>query len=146
MKKNPPLFLLPALLATAFTLTAVQKTSASVKPFYNYTVSTLPGDEEDKPAKKTGRKKNKVTAFSSRNNKVVKIYPDVLKREMHVVTKENDGTAIDFFVFDMQGTIVEHYKMNEKEHKKITGLAPGKYVYRVFSGDTESAAGNFEIR
>jgi hypothetical protein len=146
MKKTPPLFLLPALLATSFILIALQKTNASVKPYYNYTVSTLPGDEEDNPAKKSGRKKNAATAFSSRNNKVIKIYPDVLKREMHVVTKENDGTAIDFFVFDMQGTIAAHYKMNEKEHKKIAGLAPGKYVYRVFSGDTESAAGNFEIR
>jgi hypothetical protein len=85
-------------------------------------------------------------AFSSRNNKVVKIYPDMVKREMHVVAKENGGTQIDFFVFDLQGTLVQQYKMNEKEHKRIAGLAPGTYVYRVFSGDTESAAGKFEIR
>ncbi len=92
-------------------------------------------------------KKNGASAktFSSNNNKAVKIYPDIVKREMHVVAKEN-ASEIDFFVFDTQGTLVQHYKMNQKEHKRITGLAPGKYIYRVFSGDTESASGKFEIR
>jgi hypothetical protein len=99
-----------------------------------------PGEEE--PAKKKGKAK----AFSSLNNNSVKIYPDALKRDMHVVAKSNEGKVIDFFVFDLQGTLIHNYKMKAKDHNVMTGLARGMYVYRVFSGDEETAAGKFEIR
>ena len=99
--------------------------------------------DEDEPAKKS--KSNK-TLSSSLNNEVVKIYPDIVRRQMHVVAKDNQGKGIDFFVFDLQGTIVQHFKLKEKDHIKITGLARGKYIYRVFEGDEESASGHFEIR
>ena len=97
---------------------------------------------EDEPAAKA---KTKTTA-TSRNNSSVKIYPDIIRRDMHVVAKDNDGKEIDFFVFDLQGTLVQNFKMKEKDHLKIAGLARGKYVYRVFSGDLETASGEFEIR
>ena len=119
-----------------------QPVSAAGKPFKSY---SLPSEdpEEDKPAKKN---KLKTKTFASLNNSSVKIYPDVIKREMHVVSKYNDGKEIDFFVFDTEGTLVHHYKMKPKDHNKMTGLARGTYVYRVFSGDEETATGNFEIR
>jgi hypothetical protein len=96
---------------------------------------------EDEPAVKA-----KAKTATSRNNSSVKIYPDIIKRNMHVVAKDNDGKEIDFFVFDLQGTLVQNFKMKEKDHLKIAGLARGKYVYRVFSGDLETASGQFEIR
>ena len=101
------------------------------------------GPGEDEPAKKT---KSKTRSFAFRNNSSVKLYPDVVKRDMHVVAKDNDGKEIDFFVFDLQGTLVKNYKMKAKDHYRISGLARGLYVYRVFSGDTETASGKFEIR
>ena len=103
-------------------------------------ITRNPGEEE--PAKKKGKAKS----FSSLNNNSVKIYPDALKRIMHVVAKENEHKEIDFFVFDMQGTLVLNYKMKAGDHQKITGLARGTYVYHVFCGDEETASGNFEIR
>jgi hypothetical protein len=96
----------------------------------------------DDPKEKKEAKKAKVS--SSRNNSSVKIYPDILKRVMHVIAK--DRYDIDFFVFDLEGTIVKHYKMKSGDHQKITDLARGKYVFSVFSGDEETAAGNFDIR
>src|SRR5687767_10972796 len=98
---------------------------------------------EDKPSKKN---KFKLRSFASLNNNAVKIYPDVIKREMHVVAKETKAKQIDFFVFDVEGTLLHHYKMKAKDHYKITGLERGTYVYRVFSGDEETAAGDFQIR
>ncbi|MGK2863299.1 MAG: hypothetical protein ACSLE0_15310 [Chitinophagaceae bacterium] len=98
----------------------------------------------DKPVKDPITKK--VSTYSSRNNHAVKIYPDVLKRTMHVVAKENDGMTIDFFVFDLQGTLMVHYKMEEGDHEKLTGLQRGNYVYHVFCGDEETAIGKFNIR
>lgn len=105
--------------------------------------STKIDDPKDKKeAKKEVAKKAKVS--SSRNNSSVKIYPDILKRVMHVVARDNDD--IDFFVFDLEGTIVKHYKMKNGDHQKITDLERGKYVFSVFSGDEETATGKFDIR
>ncbi len=99
----------------------------------------------EKP-KEDPAKKAKARMYSSRNNSSVKIYPDVIKREMHVVAKENDGRAIEFFVFDLEGTLIQNYKMKAKDHIRLNGLKRGKYQYSVFCGDIETAAGNFEIR
>ena len=98
------------------------------------------GDEE--PAKK---KKGKNKSSYSLNNASVKIYPDAIKRSMHVIAKEN-GKQIEFFVFDLQGTLVQNHKMNARDHIRIEGLARGEYIYRVFCGDEETASGKFEIR
>lgn len=105
------------------------------------TAKTGPGEEE--PVNKN-KGKNKTT--HSRNNTSIKIYPDIVKRSMHVIAKDNDGKEINFFVFDLQGTLIQHFKMKEKDHQKIIGLARGKYIYRVFADDLETANGEFEIR
>ena len=90
-----------------------------------------------------GVKKNKST---SKNNTAVKIYPDALKRIMHVIAKENQGKEVEFFVFDMQGTLMLNYKMKSGDHQKIVGLARGSYEYRVFTGDEQTASGKFLIK
>jgi hypothetical protein len=81
---------------------------------------------------------------ASRKEREVKIYPDMLKRSMHVKNMEN--TKVDFFVFDTQGTIMVHYKMNEKDHKKINGLEKGTYTYQVFKNDEMSESGKIIIK
>jgi hypothetical protein len=112
-------------------------------------VASMAGDEtrpgSDKEATKEEAKKT-TRSHSSRNNNAVKIYPDVFKRVMHVVAKGNDNKEIDFFVFDLEGTLIKHYRMENGDHKKMTGLNRGKYVYHVFAGDEETAFGEFEIR
>ena len=128
-------------LGIAGSLLAASPLMAAAKPLHINFLSVFNGEE--KPAKKT---KAKTKAFASLNNTAVKIYPDALKREMHVVAKENEGKEIDFFIFDLEGTLLHNYKMESKAHKKISGLSRGTYVYRVFTGDEETAAGKFEIR
>jgi hypothetical protein len=119
-----------------------QPVSAIGRPVASYRTTGGPGEEE--PAKKA--KKAKAKTFASLNNSAVKIYPDPLNRDMHVVAKDNDGKEVDFFVFDLQGTLLQNYKMKAKDHYRISGLARGTYVYRVFNGDEETASGQFEIR
>jgi hypothetical protein len=99
---------------------------------------------EDEPV--TAKTKTKTTS-TSRSNSIVKIYPDIIKRAMHVIVKEdNEGAPVDFFIFDLHGTLVQNSRMKQRDHLKITGLARGKYIYRVFAGDTETASGEFQIR
>ncbi|MDZ4796301.1 MAG: hypothetical protein SGI83_18670 [Bacteroidota bacterium] len=130
-------------LGIAAGMLVVQPVLANGEPFKKKYVLSASNPEEVKPAKKN---KAKTKTFASLNNSSVKIYPDVVKRDMHVVAKENEGKPIDFFVFDVEGSLVQHYKMKAKDHNKISGLGRGTYVYRVFCGDDETAAGNFEIR
>ena len=114
---------------------------AEGKPFFSFSFIENEEPKEKKPAKKT-----KTAAFASRNNDAVKIYPDIIKRDMHVVAKENEGKEITFFVFDVQGTLLQQRKMKAKDHYRVTGLKKGVYIYRIFSGDEETATGKFEIR
>ena len=92
------------------------------------------------------KKKFKTKLFSSRNNSVVKIFPDFIKRDMHVIAKDNNKDILDFFVFDMQGTLVFHKKMKANDHECLKSFKRGKYIYRVFNGDEETAAGELEFR
>ena len=79
-----------------------------------------------------------------KKEKEVKIYPDLLKKVMHV--KNVETARVDFFVFDAEGTIMVHYKMNEKDHKKINGLEKGTYTYQVFNNDEMSESGRLVIK
>jgi hypothetical protein len=75
---------------------------------------------------------------------VVKIYPDAFKRILHV--KSLVETPLDFYVFDPEGTLELHYKMIGKEHKKISSLKRGTYMYQVFEGDAMSDSGKINIK
>ncbi len=80
----------------------------------------------------------------SRKERTVKIYPDLIKRIMHV--KNIVEKPVDLFVFEMDGTLIRHLKMDEGDHKKITGLERGAYVYQVFKGDEMSESGKINIK
>jgi hypothetical protein len=74
----------------------------------------------------------------------VKIYPDIIKKTMHV--KNVEASEVDFFVFDPQGTLMVHYRMNEKDHKRIQGLEKGTYTYQVFMKDEMTESGKIIIK
>ena len=86
--------------------------------------------------------KNRTKAM--RKDREVKIYPDIIKKTMHV--KNVEESEVDFFVFDQQGTLMIHYKMDEKDHKKINGLEKGTYTYQVFKKDEMSESGKLIIK
>jgi hypothetical protein len=86
----------------------------------------------------------KAKSRSSKKEREVRIYPDIIKKTMHVKNIENG--KVDFFVFDPQGTLMVHYKMNERDHKKINGLEKGTYTYQVFKKDEMSESGKVIIK
>ena len=130
-----------AALGISAALLFAQPVLAAGNPLKKFSVTSVNPDDDGQ-----AKKKKRAKSFSSLNNSAVKIYPDAIKRDMHVVAKENDGKEIDFFVFDLQGTLMQNYKMKAKDHYRIGGLARGMYIYRVFCGDAETATGQFEIR
>ncbi len=92
------------------------------------------------------KEKAKTTKAKSTTNttRSVKIYPDIVKRVMHVKNVNND--QLDFYVFDNSGSIILHYRMEKNEHKKISGLERGSYVFQVFQGDNMTEAGKLKIK
>jgi hypothetical protein len=85
-----------------------------------------------------------VTKDKVRKNKTVKIYPDVIKRIIHV--KSVEETPLDFFVFDLNGNMIRYFKMQEGDHEIISGLERGDYVYQVFQRDVMNDSGKIMIK
>lgn len=90
--------------------------------------------EKDLPGRKN-------TSYKVRS---VKIYPDAFHRFMHV--KNLMEKPLEFFVFDHAGTMMIHFRMVEKEHKKITGLERSTYIYQVFEQDEMIESGKMTIK
>jgi len=94
-------------------------------------------EDDKKPAKKEK---------SFRNQNVVKVYPDIMKKEMHVMAKSGIKKEIEFMVFDINGNMVLNYKMKPGEKRKITELKKGSYMYHVFAEDEYLTTGKIVFR
>ena len=81
---------------------------------------------------------------TSHKEKSVKIYPDWLKKIIHI--KSIEKNPLDLFVFEIDGTLVRHFKMSHGDHKKLSDLDRGAYVYQVFKGDEMSESGKINIK
>lgn len=128
-------------MAAGISTLGYQQSFASIRPLPVSLIKVLL-TEEEKPEAKNKTSRN----FAKLNNDAVKIYPDAIKRSMHVVAKENEGKKTDFYVFDLEGTLLKHFKMQPRDHQQIKGLKRGTYIYRVFTGDEETASGKINIR
>jgi hypothetical protein len=94
-------------------------------------------EDDKKPAKKEK---------SFRNQNVVKVYPDIVKKEMHVMAKSGIEKEIEFMVFDINVKMVLDYKMKPGEKRTINELKKGSYMYHVFAEDEYLTTGKIVFR
>jgi hypothetical protein len=94
-------------------------------------------DDDGKPGKKE---------HSFKNQNVVKVFPDPIKKTIHVVARTANEKEIDFLVFDINGNMVLNYKMKAGEKRSISNLKKGAYMYHVFSEDEYLTTGKIEFR
>jgi hypothetical protein len=94
-------------------------------------------EDDKKPAKKEK---------SFKNQNVVKVYPDMVKKEMHVIAKSGIDKEIEFMVFDINGNMVLNYKMKPGEKRTITELKKGSYMYHVFAEDEYLTTGKIVFK
>jgi len=115
--------------------------AVTVKPVAAHTakiaVAQKNTDDDKKPAKKE-------KAF--KNQTAVKIFPDAIKKTMHVVARSGNKKDIDFLVFDISGNMVLDYKMKAGERKTISDLKKGSYMYHVFADDEYLMTGKIVFR
>jgi hypothetical protein len=83
-------------------------------------------DDDKKPARKER---------SFKNQNAVKVFPDAVKKAMHVVARSGNKKEIEFLVFDINGNMVLNYKLKAGERKTICDLTKGSYMYHVFAED-----------
>ncbi len=94
-------------------------------------------EDDKKPAKKEK---------SFKNQNVVKVYPDVIKKAMHVVARSGNAKEIEFLVFDINGNMILNYKMKAGERRTISELKRGSYMYHVFAEDEYLTTGKIVFR
>ena len=93
--------------------------------------------EDKKPAKKEKSLKNTIA---------IKVYPDAIKKTMHVVAKASNEKEISFYVFDVEGKMILDYTMKAGEKRIINPLRRGSYMYHVFCGDEYIGSGRMQFR
>lgn len=94
-------------------------------------------DDDKRPARKE-------RAFKNQN--VVKVLPDPIKKTVHVIARPGNKKEIDFLVFDVNGNMVLDYKMKAGERKTISDLLKGSYMYYVFAEDEYLMTGKIVFR
>jgi hypothetical protein len=95
--------------------------------------------EDDKKSKKEKGRSAKSIAS-------VKVIPDIIRRTMHVTVKADKEKQLDFYVFDMDGKMVQSYKVKGGERVTIENLERGIYTYHVFCEDESIATGQLQFR
>ena len=83
--------------------------------------------------------------MSKERKNLIKIVHNPEKKSVRVVVKDIADQTIDFYVFDLEGTMVINYKLRSREKKIITTLEKGAYTYNAFSGDEETDFGKLII-
>jgi hypothetical protein len=136
-KKIVLLLLRPAVIVSAIIFCLSQAKSLAADNKTGISINKNKFDDEKKPGKKER---------SLRNQNVVKVYPDALRKTMHVVAKSSNEKEIDFLVFDLNGNMVLNYKMKAGEKRTIANLKKGEYMYHVFSNDEYLTTGKIEFR
>ena len=94
-------------------------------------------EDDKKPAKKER---------SFKNQNVVKVFPDMIKKKVHVIARSGNEKEIEFLVFDINGNMVVNYKMKAGEKRTISELKKGSYMYHVFSEDEYMTTGKIVVR
>jgi hypothetical protein len=104
---------------------------------HEYFISNKNFEDDKKPAKKER---------SFKNQNVVKVFPDMIRKKVHVIARSGNEKEIEFLVFDINGNMVVNYKMKAGEKRTISELKKGSYMYHVFSEDEYMTTGKIVVR
>ena len=75
---------------------------------------------------------------------VVRLYPNPSYGKVSV--SANTSSALHFYIFDLDGTLIFQAVLNNKERKTIDHLKKGTYLYDVFENDESVEEGKIIIK
>ena len=77
----------------------------------------------------------------------VRIYPNPSPNgTVYISSNHNSDQEIQFYVFDLEGTMMHNIKLNAKRKQTITGLRKGVYMYDVFRDDESIERGKIIVK
>jgi hypothetical protein len=76
---------------------------------------------------------------------VIKLYPNPSFDGKITVSTTNSDT-LHFYIFDLEGTLINQTILTSKEEKTITNLSKGTYIYDVFEKDESVEEGKIIVK
>ncbi len=77
----------------------------------------------------------------------VKIYPNPSSDgTITISTNDNEGSRLNFYVFDLDCTLIHNLQLKGKEKRTIQGLKKGIYMYDVFKNDESIERGKLIVK
>ena len=77
----------------------------------------------------------------------VRIYPNPSPNgTVYISSNHNSDQEIQFYVFDLEGTMMHNFKLHSKGKQTITGLRKGVYMYDVFKDDESIERGKIIVK
>lgn len=79
------------------------------------------------------------------NQQFIIIDPNPSNGNMRVKNIYADAKEVHFYVFDLDGVMIENIRLHAREVKKINGLSKGVYLYDVFEKDESIERGKIIV-
>ncbi len=76
----------------------------------------------------------------------VRIYPNPSRGTVYISSNNNSDKELQFYVFDLEGTMMHNITLKAKRKKIITGLKKGIYMYDVFKDDESIERGKIVVK
>jgi hypothetical protein len=81
----------------------------------------------------------------AKKNKV-RLYPNPTSDGNLSISSTGAAGNINFYVFDLEGTMIRQVQLHEKKKHRIKNLKKGVYVYDVFVNDTSIEQGKIIVK
>ena len=88
-----------------------------------------------------------VTKLNQQNDQnIISIDPNPSNGNIQVKNITQDPKEIHFYVFDLDGVMIENIRLQAREIKKVNGLRKGVYLYDVFEKDESIERGKIIVQ
>ncbi|MBA2498463.1 MAG: T9SS type A sorting domain-containing protein [Chitinophagaceae bacterium] len=88
-----------------------------------------------------------ITKLNQQNNyNVITIDPNPSSGNIRVKNMNPGAKEVHFYVFDMDGVMIENLRLAAWQVKKVTGLRKGVYLYDVFEKDESIERGKIIVQ
>jgi len=88
-----------------------------------------------------------VTKLNQQNNhNIITIDPNPSTGNIQVKNITGNAREVQFYVFDLDGVMIENIRLLARETKKVNGLSKGVYLYDVFEKDESIERGKIIVQ
>lgn len=92
----------------------------------------------------SGLADREIVSESRLRKSVIKL--DSKKEKGSVLVTSHRAQDVQFYIFDLEGTILHQGTLRSKEKKQIDNLAKGTYTYTIFENDESVEEGQLVIK